>query len=219
MGKWPSRVVRGVWRQALSLPWPPLPWGGQPGSVTPVSRARLVWAWGPSSGPHSVRTCEPSLRAVGVAGGRPRGGQLAPFSGAFEFRRSPSPGRPSSERAFRVRYSRAVGRMCGRGGPALSLWLACPAGGCVLRGWWEAVPVGVAFHRCERRLVSGAVPLPAAPPLGRAARVPRPFFPERGWFARGDRAPDPQHALLRAVVARCGGGGRASPGGGCFAPL
>ena len=33
-------------------------------------------------------------------------------------------------------------RVCGRWGPALFLWLACPAGGCVPRGWWEAVPGG-----------------------------------------------------------------------------
>ena len=63
-------------------------------------------------------------------------------------------------------------RVCGRGGPALSFWLACPVGGCVPLGCWEAVLGGVAFYRCEGRLVSGAVPPPAARPLGRAARVP-----------------------------------------------
>ena len=62
-------------------------------------------------------------------------------------------------------------RVCRRGGPTLSLWLACPAGGCVPRAWWGADPWGVAFHRWEGRLVSGAVPLPAACPWGRAART------------------------------------------------
>ena len=57
-------------------------------------------------------------------------------------------------------------RVCGRGTPALSLWLACPARGCVPRGWWEALPGGMAIHLCERHLVSGAVPPPAARPLG-----------------------------------------------------
>ena len=33
--------------------------------------------WGTQHGPHSVRSCEPALRALGVAGGRPRGGCLA----------------------------------------------------------------------------------------------------------------------------------------------
>ena len=49
--------------------------------------------------------------------------------------------------------------------------------------------------------MSGAVPPPTARPLGRAVGVP------------GDPAQVPQRAPLRAGVARCGGGGRASPGG------
>ena len=61
--------------------------------------------------------------------------------------------------------------------------------------------------------MSGAVPPPAARPLERAARVPRPVCPGCGRWGRGDPAPAPQRAPLRAGVARCGGGGRASPGG------
>ena len=64
--------------------------------------------------------------------------------------------------------------------------------------------------------MSGAVPPPAARPLERAARVPRPACPECGRCGRGDTAPAPQRAPLRAGVARCRGGGRASPGGGGF---
>ena len=86
------------------------------------------------------------------------------------------------------------------------------------RGWWGAVPGGVACHRCEGRLVSGAVPLPAARPLERAARVPRPVCPGGSRCGRGYPAPAPQRAPLRAGVAPCGGGGRASPGG-CLPPL
>ena len=74
-------------------------------------------------------------------------------------------------------------------------------------------PAGGAFHHCEGRLVSGAVPPPAARPLERAARVPRPVCPGRGRCGCGDAAPAPQRAPFRAGVARCGGGGRASPGG------
>ena len=77
----------------------------------------------------------------------------------------------------------------------------------------EGRPRGGAFHRCEGRLVSGAVPPPAACPLERAARVPRPVCPGCGRCGRVDPAPAPQRAPLRAGVARCGGGGRASPGG------
>ena len=73
---------------------------------------------------------------------------------------------------------------------------------------------GVALHRREGRLVSDAVPPPTARPLGRAAGVPRPVHPGCGWCGLGDPAPASQRAPLRAVVARCGAGGRASPGGG-----
>ena len=80
-------------------------------------------------------------------------------------------------------------------------------------GWRKGVPGGGAFHRCEGRPVSGAVPPLAVRPLERAARVPRPVCPGCGRCGRGDPAPAPQRAPLRAGVARCGGGGRASPGG------
>ena len=50
------------------------PSGGQRGLVARVSQARVLWAWGPSTNPSSVRFSEPALRAVGLAGGRPRGG-------------------------------------------------------------------------------------------------------------------------------------------------
>ena len=66
--------------------------------------------------------------------------------------------------------------------------------------------------------MSGAVPPPTARPLERAAGVPRPVCPGRGRCGRVSPAPAPQRAPLRAGVARCGGGGRASPGG-CLPPL
>ena len=61
--------------------------------------------------------------------------------------------------------------------------------------------------------MSSAVPPPAACPLERAARVPRPVCPGCGRCGRGGPAPAPRRAPLRAGVARRGGGGRASPGG------
>ena len=61
--------------------------------------------------------------------------------------------------------------------------------------------------------MSGAVPPPTARPPERAARVPRPVCPGCGRCGRVDPAPAPQRAPLRAGVPRCGGGGRASPGG------
>ena len=74
------------------------------------------------------------------------------------------------------------------------------------------------YISCEGRLVSGAVPPLAARPLGQAAAVPRPVCPQCGRCGRGDPAPAPKRAPLRAGVARCGGRGRAFPGG-CLPPL
>ena len=129
-----------------------------------------------------------------------------------------APGRPSSGAgslgsASRVSWVRSVQACVPSTGPP-----ACALAGrrCSLWGWWKGVPGGGAFHRCEGRLVSGAVPPPAARPLERAATVPRPVCPGCGRCGRVDPAPAPQRAPLRAGVARCGGGGRASPGGGLF---
>ena len=131
-------------------------------------------------------------------------------------RRSPSPDCPPTGRAVGVRHPRAVGAGVWVWGPN-TVPLAClPCGGCVPWGWWGTSPGGLACHRCEARLVSGAVPPPAARPLGRAAGVLRPVCPGCGRCGRGVPAPAPQRAPLRAGVARCGGGGRASPGGGAF---
>ena len=104
-------------------------------------------------------------------------------------------------------------RVCGCWGPTLSPWPACPVGAACRGGGGRPSLGGLACHRLEGRLVSGAVPPPAARPLERAARVRRPVCPGCGRCGRGDPAPAPQHAPLRAGVARCEGGGRASPGG------
>ena len=169
---------------------------------------------GTQHGLHGMRPCEPSLGAVGVAEGRPQGGCLSPLCGASEFTRSPSPGCPLSGRAVGVRYSGAVGAGVQAWGTS-TVPLACmPCGGCVPRGWWGPSPGGgVAFHRGEGRLLSGAVPPPAARPLGRATGVPRPVCPGCGQCGCGAPAPFPQRAPLRAVFARCGVGRRESPGG------
>ena len=212
-GGWPATVVRGVWCQALSLPRPPVLWGGQPGFRDPCVPGAVDAGVGTQHRPHSVRPCGPGLLAVGVAEGRSRGGAFhrcegRPWSGAPPPRTArPLGGLLGS--ATHMLWSRA----CGCGGPTLSPWPACPVGAACRGGGGGPSPGGVACHLCEGRLVSGAVPLPAARPLGRAAGVLRPVCPGCG---RGDPAPVPQRAPLRAGAARCGGGGRASPGGGAF---
>ena len=180
-GGWPATVARGVWCQALSLPLPPVLWGGRPGSRDPCVPGAVDAGVGTQHRPHSVRPCGPALLAVGVAGGRPRGGCLPPLRGASEVRCSPSPDCPPTGRAVGARYPRAVGA-------AVWVWWpnTVPFG---LRALWglRAAGVaggrprgGVACHCCEGRLVSGAVPPLAVRPLGRVAGVPRPVCPGCG---------------------------------------
>ena len=127
----------------------------------------------------------------------------------------PPPAARPPERAARVPRPVCPGcGRCGRVDPAPApqrapLW----AGVARCGGGGRASPGGAVLHRCEGRLVPGAVPPPAARPPERAARVPRPACPGCGRCGRGGPAPAPQRAPLRAGVARCGGGGRASPGG------
>ena len=104
-------------------------------------------------------------------------------------------------------------RPCGCGGSVLCPWPACPVGAAYCGVGGGPSPGTVDCHRCEGRLVSGAVPSPAARPLGWAAEVRRPVCPGCSRCGRGDPAPAPQRAPLRAGVACCGGGGRASAGG------
>ena len=148
------------------------------------------------------------------------GGRASPGGGAFHHcggRLRPGAVPPPTARPLGGLLGSAThvlwARVCGCGGPTLSPRPACPVGAACRGGVWGPSPGGVACHRCEGRLVSGAVPPPAARPLERAARVPRPVCPGCGRCGRGDPAPAPQRAPLRAGIARCGGGGRASPGG------
>ena len=210
-----STVVRGAWCQALSLPRPPVLWSGQPGFRDPCVPGAVdagVWT---QYRPHSVRPCGPALLAVGVAEGRPRGGvPSAVVRGAWC--QALSLPRPpvlwSGQPGFRD--------PCVPGAVDAGVWTqhrphsVRPCGPALLAvGVAEGRPRGGAFHRCEGRLVSGAVPPPAARPLERAARVPRPVCPGCGRCGPVNPAPAPQRAPLRAGVARRGGGRRASLGG------
>ena len=78
-GGWPASVVRGVWCQALSLPRPPVLWGGRPGYRDPCVPDAVGVGVGTQHRFHSVRPCGPALLAVGVAEGRSPGGCLPPL--------------------------------------------------------------------------------------------------------------------------------------------
>ena len=211
----PSTVLRGAWCQALSLPWPPVLWSEtrvprpvcpgcgrcRRGDPAPVSQRAPLWAGVArcGSGRRASPGGAPSTIVRGVwcqALSLPRPSVL--WSGQPGFRVPGVPGAVGAGVGTQHRSHSA----CALAGRRCSPW-----------GWRKGVPGGGAFHRCEGRPVSGAVPPLAARPLERAARVPRPVCPGCGRCGRGDPAPAPQRAPLRAGVARCGGGGRASPGG------
>ena len=211
----PSTVVRGAWCQALSLPRPLVLRSVQPGFCDPCVPGAVdagVWT---QHRPHSVRPCGPALLPVGVAEGCPRGGVPSTIvRGAWCQALSLS--RPLVLRSVQpgFRDPRVPGAV------DAGVWTqhrphsVRPCGPALLAvGVAEGRPRGGAFHRCEGRLVSGAVPSPAARPPERAARVPRPVCPGFGPCGLVDPGPAPQRAPLRAGVARCGGGGRASPRG------
>ena len=214
----PSTVVRGAWCQALSLPRLLVLRSAQPGFRDPCVPGAVdagVWT---QHRPHSVRPCGPALLAVGVAEGRPRGGAFHRCEGRLVSGAVPPPAARPPERAARVPRPVCPGcGRCGRVDPAPAPQRApLRAGVARCGGGGRASPGGAASHRCEGRLVPGAVPPPAARSPERAARVPRPVCPGCGRCGRVDPAPAPQRAPLRAGVARCGGGGRASPGGAAF---
>ena len=217
-GGWPSTVVRGVplmsgavpapaarsLGRAAGVPRPVCPGCGLcgRGDAAPAPQraplravvARCGGGGRASPGGVALRRCEEHLRpgAPPPPAGRPLGG----LSGS----------------ATDVLWA----RVCGCGGPAVYPWLACPPGAACRGCGGGPSPGGLACHCCEGRLVSGAVPAPAARSLGRAAGVPLIVCPGCGWCGRGDPAPAPQRAPLQAVFARCGVGRRASPGGGAF---
>ena len=141
-GGWPATVVRGVWCQALSLPWPPVLLGGRPGIRDPCVPGAVGAGVETQHRPHSVRPCGPALLAVGVAEGRPRFGCLPPLGEASEVTRSPSPDCPPTGRVVGVRHPHASDAGVWEWGPITVPLAFMPCGGCVPRGWWGAVPGG-----------------------------------------------------------------------------
>ena len=125
-----------------------------------MSRVRSVRVGGPSTGPTA---CALALLAVGVAGGRPRGGCLPTLWGASKARRRPSPDCPPAGRAVGVRQPRAVGAGVWVWGPNTvpSACMSCggcmPGGGGPSPGGWPATVVRGAW--CQ------ALSLPRPPVL------------------------------------------------------
>ena len=159
--------------------------------------------------PHSARSCELALRAVGAARGRPGG---APPAWVWGVR-----GRALSQPRLPALWVGCRGPLptgCGCGGPRAwgpvpnptARWL------CALWGQHESARGGCLLPGCGASGV-GRSAIPDCPPSGRAAGAHYPLAVGPGGCGRGDPSPTPQRALLRAGFARCRGGTRA-PGGG-----
>ena len=101
---------------------------GSRGSVSRVSLVRLVWAWGPSTGPTACALAGPSCALWGWREGVPGGGSFRCCEGRL---RSGAPPPPAARPLGGLSGSATnvlSARVCGCGGPALSSWLACPVG-------------------------------------------------------------------------------------------
>ena len=161
---WPATVVRGVWCQALSLPQPPVLWGGLPGFRDPCVPGAVGAGVGTQHRLHSARPCGPALLVVGLAEGHPRGGAFRHCEGCLRSGAPPPPTvRPLGGLLGSATHVLWV-RVYGCGGPTLSLWPACPVGAACRGADGGASPGGVACHRCEG-LWYQALSLPQPPVL------------------------------------------------------
>ena len=197
--------------------------GGRPGlGALPPPTARPLggllgptthWLWvrgdagmGTRHKPHSTRSCELALRAVGAASGCP-GGRLLPGCGASGVGRSTTLDCPPSGRAAGAHYPLAVGAGgCGHGDPSPTPQRALFLAGFARCGGGTRAPgEGRLLPGCGASGV-GRSPTPDCPPSGRAAGAHYPLAVGAGGCGRGDLSPTPQRALLRAGCARCWAG-------------
>ena len=138
------------------------PLGGLPGPTT-------HWLW--VRGVAGVGTCHQahSARSRGLWGrhGGVRGGRLLPGCRASGVGRSPTPGRPPSDRAAGAHYPLAVGAGgCGRGHPSPTPQGALFRAGLARCGGGTRAPGGGVSCLGVGRPGSGALPSPTAGPLG-----------------------------------------------------
>ena len=205
-GGWPATVVRGVWCQALSLPWPPVLWSGRPGFRDPCVPGAVDAGVGTQRRPHSVRPCGPALLAVGVAEGRPRWGAFHHCEGRLMSGAVPPPtARPLGGLLGSATHVLWAG-VCACGGPAVCPWLAIPCGGRAQRGSWGPSPGGWPAT-VVRGVWCQALSLSRSPAVWAGRRGPPPTCCGRGRAGVGARqCPLGLHALWELRAAGVGGG-------------
>ena len=201
-----------------ALPCPTArPLGGLPGPTTHWLWVRGVAGVGTRHQPHSARSCELALRAVGAARGRQGG---APPAWVWGVR-----GWALSQPRLPALWAGCRGPLptgCGCGG--VRAWgpvtnptaRALASRLCALWGQHEGAQGGRLLPGCGASGV-GRSPTPDCPPSGQAAAAHYPLAVGAGGCGRGDPSRTPQRALLGAGFARCGGSMRV-PGGGRLLP-
>ena len=119
-GGWPATVVRGVWCQALSLPRPPVLWGGQPRFREPCVAGAVRAGVGPGTGSTACAFAGRRCSLWGWRKGVPGGAAFHRCEGRLRSDAPPPPtARPLGgllKCATHVLWARA----CGCGGPTLS---------------------------------------------------------------------------------------------------
>ena len=211
LGGAPLARVWGVRGRALCHPRPLILSGVRPGSTTHWLRVRGGRAWGPVTNP-TARALATWFCALW---GRHEGARgRAPFAWVSGVGCSPTPDHSSFRACGRGPLPTGSGcRGCGRGDPSPTPQCALLRAGLARCGGGTRAPRG-------GRLLPGC----GAPGVGRSptsdhssfracVRGPLPTGSGCGGCGRGDPSPAPQPAILRAGLARCGGGTRA-PGGG-----
>ena len=156
---------------------------------------------GTSHQPHSARSCELALRAVGAARGRPGEASLA---WVWSVR-----GQALSHPQLPALWAGCRGPLptgCGWGGVRAWGPITNPTARallsrlCALWGRREGARAGRLLPGCGASGV-GRSPTPHCPPSGQAARAHYPLAVGAGGCRRGDPSPTRQRALLRAVGA------------------
>ena len=179
----------GVGRPGSGALPPPTtrPFGRAAGAHHPLAVDAGGAGMGTRHQPHSARSCELALRAVGAARGRPGGGALPLLWGVRG--RALSHPRPLVRSGVRpgptthwlwVRGVRAWGPVTNATASALASWL------CALWGRHEGAPGG-AFSLGVGSPGTGALPPPTPRPLGHAAAAHYPMAVDAGGAGVGTR--------------------------------
>ena len=199
-----------------ALPCPTArPLGRAAGAHYPLAVGARGVGVGTRHQPHSARSCELALRAVGAARGR-RGGRLWPGCGASGVGRSPTPDCPffgACRRGPLPTGSRCGG--CGRGDPSPTPQRALLRAGFAHSWGSTRASGGGASCLCVGRPGSGALPPPTTRALGRAAGAHYPLAVGAEGAGMGTRH-RPHCARSCELALRAVGAARGRPGG---APL